>query len=150
CSGARMPTGCTGISPAINAGDNAICADPPVNGVDQRGVSRLGDAGCDIGAVEAPPTCVPTTCAKAKTCGTLADGCGGFVACGCPLPSRRGGLPGWRISVTLPDTSGKGRARATAGAYVTGNDAGETLIPKSLSRRKRRASAVCSSIAPVG
>ena len=38
-------------SPAINAGDNATCAAPPVSGKDQRGKLR-NDAKCDIGAFE--------------------------------------------------------------------------------------------------
>jgi len=40
-------------SPAIDAGDTAICAAAPVSGVDQRGFSR--DATCDIGAYEEVP-----------------------------------------------------------------------------------------------
>jgi hypothetical protein len=39
-------------SPAIDAGDAAVCGAPPVNGVDQRGVSRAAGAACDIGAYE--------------------------------------------------------------------------------------------------
>ena len=41
-------------SPAINAGDAQVCADPPVNGVDQRGYVRPGSgyATCSIGAYE--------------------------------------------------------------------------------------------------
>lgn len=39
-------------SPAINAGDNTICAAPPVNGLDQRGVKRPQELICDIGAFE--------------------------------------------------------------------------------------------------
>jgi CSLREA domain-containing protein len=39
-------------SPAINAGVNANCTAAPVNGVDQRGASRLSSAPCDIGAYE--------------------------------------------------------------------------------------------------
>ncbi|MBI3151019.1 MAG: HYR domain-containing protein [Chloroflexi bacterium] len=37
-------------SSAIDAGDNTICAASPVNGLDQRGVTR--DSSCDIGAYE--------------------------------------------------------------------------------------------------
>jgi CSLREA domain-containing protein len=42
-------------SPAINAGDPAVCAGPPVNGVDQRGFARpgTGHTQCSIGAYEA-------------------------------------------------------------------------------------------------
>ena len=49
-------------SPAIDAGDNAICAASPVSNVDQRGVARPFGAQCDIGAYEynIPPTPTPT------------------------------------------------------------------------------------------
>jgi len=42
-------------SPAINAGDPDVCANPPVNGVDQRGYARAGSGHtqCSIGAYEA-------------------------------------------------------------------------------------------------
>ena len=39
-------------SPAIDAADNAICAAPPVNNLDQRGVTRPYGSSCDIGAYE--------------------------------------------------------------------------------------------------
>jgi len=39
-------------SPAIDAGDDAVCAAAPVNNLDQRGVARPQGAGCDIGAFE--------------------------------------------------------------------------------------------------
>lgn len=39
-------------SPAINTGDDATCAAPPVNGVDQRGKTRPKGAHCDRGAYE--------------------------------------------------------------------------------------------------
>ena len=39
-------------SPAIDAGDDTICQQNPVNGIDQRGVARPATA-CDIGAIEA-------------------------------------------------------------------------------------------------
>jgi hypothetical protein len=51
-------------SPAINAGDPEVCANPPVNGFDQRGYVRpgVGHAQCAIGAYEAdavpPEACV--------------------------------------------------------------------------------------------
>ena len=37
-------------SPAIDAGDDAICAAAPVSGKDQRGITRPQGAHCDIGA----------------------------------------------------------------------------------------------------
>jgi hypothetical protein len=46
-------------SPARDAGDDAVCAAPPVDGVDQRGTARPIGTHCDIGAFEAP--LVPTT-----------------------------------------------------------------------------------------
>jgi hypothetical protein len=42
-------------SAAIDAGDDAICAAPPVNNLDQRGITRPAGAHCDIGAVERLP-----------------------------------------------------------------------------------------------
>jgi hypothetical protein len=39
-------------SPAIDAADFGVCAAPPVNGVDQRGVARPFGLSCDIGAFE--------------------------------------------------------------------------------------------------
>ncbi|MBI5933073.1 MAG: hypothetical protein HY867_05150 [Chloroflexi bacterium] len=40
-------------SPALGAGDNAVCAAAPVNGKDQRGQTRpQGDPACDIGSFE--------------------------------------------------------------------------------------------------
>lgn len=42
-------------SPAIDAGDTTACQGPPVNGVDQRGITRPQGAACDIGAFEFVP-----------------------------------------------------------------------------------------------
>ncbi len=39
-------------SPAINAGDNAICAASPINNFDQRSQTRPFGAACDLGAYE--------------------------------------------------------------------------------------------------
>ncbi len=51
------PTATIGLqrgSPAINAGDDAVCAAPPVNNLDQRGYMRpgTGHVSCSIGAFE--------------------------------------------------------------------------------------------------
>jgi predicted outer membrane repeat protein len=39
-------------SPAKDAGDNTVCADPPVSSLDQRGFARPSFTTCDIGAFE--------------------------------------------------------------------------------------------------
>jgi len=39
-------------SPAIDAGNDSICAADPINGLDQRGVARPQGPACDIGAYE--------------------------------------------------------------------------------------------------
>jgi Kelch motif/Calx-beta domain len=39
-------------SPAIDAGSSTVCSQIPVNGLDQRGVSRNQGAACDIGSYE--------------------------------------------------------------------------------------------------
>jgi predicted outer membrane repeat protein len=46
-------------SGALDAGNDAVCAAPPVNYLDQRGHVRPKGSGCDIGAVEQDP--YPTT-----------------------------------------------------------------------------------------
>lgn len=53
-------------SDALNTASNAICAAPPVNGVDQRGVVRPQPVGgiCDIGAFELVPTIASPTAAE--------------------------------------------------------------------------------------
>jgi predicted outer membrane repeat protein len=42
-------------SPAIDAGDDGVCAAAPVNNLDQRGLVRPQGSHCDIGAYEAEP-----------------------------------------------------------------------------------------------
>ena len=42
-------------SAAIDAANDAICAAPPVNNLDQRGIARPQGPHCDIGAYEATP-----------------------------------------------------------------------------------------------
>ncbi|HXQ24506.1 MAG TPA: choice-of-anchor Q domain-containing protein, partial [Candidatus Acidoferrales bacterium] len=54
CLEAGVPVGCTAASPAIDAGDDAVCAAAPVNNLDQRGFVRpgTGHTQCSIGAYE--------------------------------------------------------------------------------------------------
>jgi hypothetical protein len=56
-------------SAAIDAGDDTICAAPPVNNLDQRGISRPQGLHCDIGAVEQilGPTAVTLTILSAQS-----------------------------------------------------------------------------------
>jgi hypothetical protein len=56
-------------SAAIDAADDAICAAPPVNNLDQRGVTRPQGLHCDIGAVEQiiEPTAVGLSALSAQS-----------------------------------------------------------------------------------
>jgi len=63
CTKWNSPAGCTAASPAMNAGDPAVCAAAPVNDLDQRGLMRpgTGHTTCSMGAFEAdlsPVVCV--------------------------------------------------------------------------------------------
>jgi hypothetical protein len=54
-------------SPAIEGGDDDICAAPPIDNLDQTGVTRPAGPHCDMGANEAPPadaTPPTVTCAS--------------------------------------------------------------------------------------
>lgn len=55
CTGTNVPTSGCVVSPAINAGNNTVCAASPVSGLDQRGYYRpgYGATNCSIGAFEA-------------------------------------------------------------------------------------------------
>ena len=53
-------------SPAINAGDDTVCAAAPVNGVDQRGIARPQGSACDIGAYEFVSTTTTTVTSSAN------------------------------------------------------------------------------------
>ena len=76
--GATGPSWCVGVSPAIGAGDETICATTtglaPVNNLDQRGFARpgIGSTDCSIGAFEfagipVVPTGTPTMVAPTPT-----------------------------------------------------------------------------------
>src|SRR5438105_4239850 len=56
CTGTQLPShSCTGISPAIDAGDDAVTG-PPLNlATDQLGLPRLSRAHVDIGTYEVQP-----------------------------------------------------------------------------------------------
>jgi hypothetical protein len=79
CAAVGVPAGCSAASPAIDAGDQALCATPPVNNLDQRGFVRpgAGHANCSIGAYEADatqqeatptPTVTPTPTSRPAAC----------------------------------------------------------------------------------
>jgi hypothetical protein len=44
----------------------------------------LFDLGACVGEDPTPPGCTPRACPAAPSCGTLPDGCGGTLNCGCP------------------------------------------------------------------
>lgn len=50
--GPTLTIGLRAASPAVDAGDDAVCAAAPILGKDQRGVKRPQGAHCDIGAYE--------------------------------------------------------------------------------------------------
>ena len=65
CTAVGVPDGCSAVSPAIDAGDQAICSAAPVDDLDQRGFVRpgAGHTNCSIGAYEADvlaPESTPT------------------------------------------------------------------------------------------
>ena len=67
-------------SPAIDAADNAICAAPPVNNLDQRGVTRPYGSNCDIGAYEYDGGAVIPTATAIPTLSAWALILWGFLA----------------------------------------------------------------------
>jgi CSLREA domain-containing protein len=54
-------------SPAINTGNDSECTNPPVNGLDQRGIARPQGAHCDIGSFELVDNTAPNTSIDSKT-----------------------------------------------------------------------------------
>ena len=60
------------LSPAINAGDETVCAAPPVNNLDQRGLVRpgAGATNCSIGAYEFNATTSTTATTTSTTTST--------------------------------------------------------------------------------
>ncbi len=105
-------------SPAINAASNIACANAPVNGLDQRGVTRSGP--CDIGAYEYNPSALAFT--VDSTTDAVDDTTNGVCASPggeCTLRAAIQEANAWRVptTITLP-----------AGAYTLDLDgAGEDL-----------------------
>jgi len=58
CTGVDVPAGCPAASPAVDGGDQVVCAMAPVHNLDQRGYVRPGGdyTQCSIGAYEADAT----------------------------------------------------------------------------------------------
>ena len=73
CTAVGVPAGCTAASPAIDAGDQAVCAAAPVNNLDQRGFVRpgTGHTQCSIGAYEADATAPERASATATARGSV-------------------------------------------------------------------------------
>jgi hypothetical protein len=90
-------------SSAIDAGDDALCAASPVNGLDQRGIARPQGAHCDVGAVEAYPP---------RTLTVTVSGHGTVSAAVAPAPVSG--------AITDCDSSGGGHCSAD---YVDGSTA---------------------------
>jgi hypothetical protein len=69
CMGIGVPVGCTAASPAIDAGDQAVCAAAPVSNLDQRGFVRPGTGltSCSIGAYEADTALAEATRTPTET-----------------------------------------------------------------------------------
>ncbi|MFI5365735.1 MAG: choice-of-anchor Q domain-containing protein, partial [Candidatus Binatia bacterium] len=108
-------------SPAINAGDESVCATPPVNNLDQRGYVRPGEGAtsCSIGAYEYNAIPASTTLSSAiaatDTCIPVSDTLifsptGGYALIGTELISYTG------LSTSC---SGASAARASAGTAAT-------------------------------
>jgi hypothetical protein len=100
-------------SPAIDAGDDTVCAAVPVSAQDQRGVTRPQGAHCDIGAFEVLVP-IPTT--------TSLSASGTSATCG--------------QTVTLTATVVPGTKGTTATGTVTFKDGGTTLGTATLSGGK--------------
>ena len=117
-------------SPAVNAGDEAVCGAAPVNGLDQRGYQRPGGGytNCSIGAFEYSgpgPTPTPTATSTPPATATLtpsqppvstptATGKAGGGGGGCTVtPSHSGGAAWWLLAPALVlARARRGRARA--------------------------------------
>ncbi|HVB65690.1 MAG TPA: choice-of-anchor Q domain-containing protein [Nitrolancea sp.] len=78
-------------SPALDAGNDAVCTTAPVNSLDQRGVVRPQGAHCDIGAYEViAPTITPASATAQDVDTTVALSATATTACGatgtyCPV-----------------------------------------------------------------
>jgi hypothetical protein len=67
-------------SPALGRGDAGVCADSPVNGVDQRGTSRpQGGGSCDSGAFESSNPGIPVHYLSQATYNVTEGDGGGFA-----------------------------------------------------------------------
>jgi hypothetical protein len=117
-------------SPAIDAGDDVVCAADPVNGLDQRGVVRPQGTHCDIGAYE---LIVPTVTAANATApffdtavafsATVATGCGDSGTY-CPVINEG------TVTFTVKDS--QSNIVGTAGGTVTAGSAAASFTASGL------------------
>lgn len=116
-------------STAINAGDNTICANAPVNNLDQRGVIRPQGGQCDIGAYEGfiDPATIPivNTFTAASFSASLNISITEFTA------SDDEGVTGYLItqSSVSPSANDAGWAAAPPTIYLASAEGTYTLYP---------------------
>ncbi len=117
-------------SSAIDAGDDATCTSSPVNGVDQRGITRPAGTHCDIGAYEgAKDITAPTVLTFSATSPSM--------SLNIPIPSLSFtasddvAVTGYMINTTgiAPASSDSGWTSSAPTTYTVGSDGSYHLYP---------------------
>ncbi|HEX7104222.1 MAG TPA: choice-of-anchor Q domain-containing protein [Nitrolancea sp.] len=118
-------------SPAVDAGDDTVCAGDLVNGLDQRGVARPQGTHCDIGAVEMHMPAVTSADATAQdidTSATLSATVG--FDCGGTYPDCPATVSG-TVTFSVTD-SGNNPFGTSVSGTISGGSASATFDPSSL------------------